>query len=141
MKKRRRWPDEIRIPDHSASGDHRKRFGHQGEPEHAGLSGGAQSDQDGDQGSGAKHFQGESALRAHGDVSGKRTAAREVCRLPSRQAEGLRKAAKRRGNAGVRAEFAASRQRMSKLKANGLVLEAHLIAIKTYRPTTHTLRY
>src|SRR5437879_2475343 len=124
MKKPRRWPDEIRIPDHSASCDHRKRFGHQGEPEHAGLSGGAQGDEDRDQGSCAKHFQGESAFGAHGDVSGKRTAARKVCRLPSRLEEGLRKAAQRREDAGVRAEFVGSKQSRSAFSPWGANVEA-----------------
>jgi len=51
MKKRRRWlgPNhyEIRIPDYSTSGHHRKRFGDQGKPEHAGLPGCAGGDEDG----------------------------------------------------------------------------------------------
>ena len=105
MKKRRRWPDEIRIPDHSPSGDHRKRFGDQGKPEHAGLPGGSGSDEDGSEAGGADDFQSQSAFRPHGDVSGKRAAAREVCRLSTRLEEGVCTAAGGREDAGVRAEF------------------------------------
>ena len=47
MKKRRRWPDEVRIPDSSASGHHRKGSRHQGKPEHFGLPGSDGGDQDG----------------------------------------------------------------------------------------------
>src|SRR5690348_7404419 len=96
MKKQRRWPDEVRIPDHSPSGNYGKRFGHQGKPEHAGLSGGAQGDEDGNQRSGADHFQGESAFRTHRDLSGKGTAAWEICRVPSGLEESLRAIAVRR---------------------------------------------
>src|SRR5690349_20953048 len=105
MKKRRRWPDEIRIPDHSPAGDYRKRFGHQGKSEHAGFSGGDEGDQDGNQGSRADDFQGEGAFGAYGDVSGERAAAREVRGLPSGLEEGVRAVALRREDAGVRAEF------------------------------------
>ena len=84
MKKRRRWPDEIRLSDPSPSGDHGKGPGHQGKPEHAGLPGGAEGDQDRDQGSGAVDFQGEGAFGAHRKLSGERAAPRQVCRLPSR---------------------------------------------------------
>src|SRR5271166_3226371 len=115
MKKRRRWPDEIRIPDHSPSRDYREGPGHQGKPEHAGLPGGAQGDQDGNQAGGADDFQGESAFRTHGDVSGERAAARQVRGLPSGLEEGVRAVAGRGEDAGVRAEFvrAASGDRLS----------------------------
>src|SRR5580692_13060100 len=105
MKKRRRWPDEIRIPDSSASGDYRERSCHQGKPEHAGFSSGDGGDQDGNQGSGAGDFQSESAFRSDRHLSGKRTAAGKVCRLPSRLEEGVRAAEGWREDAGVRAEL------------------------------------
>src|SRR5579872_1598480 len=109
MKKRRRWrkPNqyEIRISNHSASGDYREGPGYQGKPEHAGLPGGAEGDQDGNQGSSADDFQSESAFSAYGDVSGKRAAARKVRRLPSGLEEGVRAVAVRREDAGIRAEF------------------------------------
>ena len=50
-------------------------------------------------------FKVKSLFRAHGDVSGKRTAAGKVCRLPSGLEEGVCAAAGRREDAGVRAEF------------------------------------
>ena len=43
MKKRRRWPNEIGISNSSPSGDHRKRPGDQGKPEHAGVPGGEEA--------------------------------------------------------------------------------------------------
>src|SRR5580765_5668737 len=105
MKKRRRWRNEERIPDHSPSGDYRKGSRDQGEPEHTCVPGGSKGDQDGNQGSGAVDFQSESTFGAHGHVSRERTAAWEVCWLPSGLEEGLRSVAQRREDAGVRAEF------------------------------------
>src|SRR5271156_1994159 len=107
MKKRRRWHKnhEIRIPDYSPSRDHRKRFGDQGKPEHAGLPGFAAGDQDGSEASGADDFQGEGIVRAHRRISWKRAAAGEVCRLPSGLEKSIRTVAGRREDAGVRAEF------------------------------------
>src|SRR5579864_7898416 len=110
MKKRRRWRNEERIPDHSPSGDYRKGPSHQGKPEHAGIPGGSEGDQDGNQGSGAVDFQSESAFRAHGHVSGKRAASRKVRGLPSGLEEGLCAVALRREDAGIRAEFVGSYQ-------------------------------
>src|SRR5580765_645800 len=125
--KRRRWRNEIRISDYSPSSDYREGPGHQGKPEHAGLPGGTESDQDGNQASGTDDFQGESALRAHRHVCGKRAAAREVCRLPSGLEEGVRAVAVRREDAGVRAEFvraAISYQPSAVSKCDGAKLRA-----------------
>src|SRR5580765_8628715 len=105
MKKRRRWRNEERIPDHSPSGDYRKRSRDQGEPKHLGVPGGSQGDQNGNQGSGADNFQGESAFRAHGHLSGKRATPRKIRGLSSGLEEGVRALALGRENAGVRAEF------------------------------------
>src|SRR5579862_6638346 len=110
MKKRRRWPDEKRIPDHSPSRDYREGPDDQGKSEHSGLPGGSEGDQDGNQGSGADDFQSEGAFRAHGHISGKRAAARKVCRLPSGLEESVRAIAQWREDAGVRAEFVRSRR-------------------------------
>src|SRR5215469_6394573 len=105
MKKRRRWRNEERIPDHSPSGDYRKGSRDQGEPEHAGVPGGSEGDQDGNQGSGADDFQGEGAFGAHRHLSWERAPARKVCGLPRGLEEGVRALAFRREDAGVRAEF------------------------------------
>ena len=49
-------------------------------------------------------FQSEGAFGPHRDLSGKRAAARQICRLSSRLEESVRAAEVRRKNAGVRAE-------------------------------------
>src|ERR1700693_2709722 len=107
MRKRRRWTKqyEIRRPDYSPSSDYRKGPGHQGKPEHAGISGRTEGHEDGNQAGGAADFQSEGAFRAHRYVCGKRAAAREVRGLPSGLEEGVRAVAGGREDAGVRAEF------------------------------------
>src|SRR5215471_12360450 len=105
LTKRRRWRNEERIPDHSPSGDYREGSRDQGEPEHAGVPGGSEGDQDGNQGSGADDFQGEGAFGAHGHLSGERAAEGKVCRLSSGLEEGVRAVAFGREDARVRAEF------------------------------------
>src|SRR6185437_8844891 len=101
---------EDHISDYSPAGNYREGPGHQGKPEHAGLPGFAQGEQDGDQRSGAGNLQSESELGAHGELSGERAAARKVCRVSSGLEEGVRKIAGRREDAGVRAEFVNSIQ-------------------------------
>ena len=63
------------------------------------------SDEDRSEAGGADDFQSESSLCPHGDVSGKRAAARQVCRLPSGLEEGVCAAAGRGEDAGIRPEF------------------------------------
>src|SRR5579862_218015 len=156
-KKRRRWPDEIGISDSAASGHHREGPCDQGKPEHAGVPGGPEGNEDGDQGSSADDFQGESALGSYSYLSGQRAPARKVCRLPSGLEKGVRSFEVRRKDAGVRAEL------VNVVGFRSLVVNHHLVAefeiandqrrttndrkleqnmaIKTYRPTTQTLRY
>jgi hypothetical protein len=50
-------------------------------------------------------FQSKGGFGAHGELSGKRTAARQVHRLPSGLEESVRALEERRKDAGVRAEF------------------------------------
>src|SRR5579872_2801182 len=60
-----------------------KRPGRKGNRIHPGFSGGAQRDQDRNQGSGAVHFQSEGGFRAHLELSRQGTASRTFRRLPS----------------------------------------------------------
>src|ERR1035438_2412452 len=101
---RRRWPDEIRLSDYSEAGDHGKRSWDQRDPEHAGISGGTEGDEDRNQGSGAGDLQSKSRFGAYRELSGKRTAAGQVYRLPSGLEEGIRALEEWREDAGVRAE-------------------------------------
>src|ERR1700688_3701745 len=122
MRKRRREPDEIRIPDSSTSCDHGKRFGDQREPEHPGFPGGAESDKDRDQRSSTGNFQSKSSFGAHSKLPRQRTPPRKIRRLPSGLEERVREITRRRKNAGGRAEFitpisAISRQLSAKTAA------------------------
>src|SRR4029077_17967224 len=90
MKKRRRWRNEIGIPDSSPSRDYGKGPGHQGKREHARVPGGEAGDQDGDQGSRAVDLQSEGGLGAHRELSGKRAAPRTFRRLSPGLEEGVR---------------------------------------------------
>src|SRR5581483_2085522 len=75
-----------------------------GEPEHPGVPGSEQGDQDGNQASGADDFQGESSFHSHCELPRQGTAAGKVCRLPSRLEKSLRAVKGRREDAGVRTE-------------------------------------
>src|SRR5436309_13328961 len=75
MKKRQRWPDEICVSDYSPSGDHGVRFSHQGKPEHAGVPGGFEGDQNRDQRSREERVQSETRFGADGKLPGQGTAA------------------------------------------------------------------
>src|SRR5207237_3448209 len=96
---------EIRVPDHSPSSDHRKGAGDQRKPEHAGVSSRETSDQDGDQRSGAKHFQSESIFGTYRELPGKRKTPRTLRRLSSGLEKSICAVEGRRKDAGVRAEF------------------------------------
>src|SRR5207237_5771468 len=74
-----------------------------------------------DPGSRRAAFQGESAARAHDGCSRKRAPPRQVQRLPGGLEESVRHAARRRKDDRVRGEC--------------------LMAIKTFRPKTHSLRF
>src|SRR6267143_3888182 len=104
MKKRRRWRNEIGLPDSSPSGDYGKGPGHQGEREHARVPGGEAGDQNGDQGSCAVDLQSEGGLGAHGELSRKRTAPRTFRGLSPGLEESVCAAQGRREDAGVRTE-------------------------------------
>src|ERR1700758_2901030 len=146
---RRRWRNEIRISDHPPPGDHRKRPGDQGKAEHTGIPGRAEGYEDRDQGSCAGDLQSESGFGADGELSGQGTSAGQVCRLPSGLEEGIRSAAFRREDAGIRTEFVVSSQRWQSLVVSRWSLAggesrttnderlkavSSNMAIKTYRP-------
>src|SRR3989449_10389109 len=105
MKKRQRWPDEICVSDYSPTGDYGKRFSHQGKPEHAGVPGGFEGDQNRDQGSRAERGQSESRFGADGKISGQGKTAREIRWITAGMEEGGSAAENRREDAGICAEF------------------------------------
>src|SRR5207253_8671339 len=104
MKKRQRWPDEICVSDYSPAGDYGKRFSDQGKPEHAGIPGGFEGDQNRDQGSRAERVQGKSGFGPDCELPRQRTAAREIRRIPPGLEESIRAAEIRREDAGIRSE-------------------------------------
>src|SRR5437773_12576155 len=107
MKKRQRWPDEICVSDYSPTGDYGKRFSDQGKPEHAGIPGGFEGDQNRDQGSRAERVKGESRFGGDGKRSGQGTTAREIRRIPGGLEEGIWAVEIRREDAGICAKFVA----------------------------------
>src|SRR5579885_202181 len=105
MTKRRRWRNEVGIPDSSPSGDYREGPDHQGEREHARVPGGQAGDQDRNQGGRAVDLQGEGRFGAHGQLPGKTAAPRAFRGLPSGLEKGVRAPEGRREDAGVRTKF------------------------------------
>src|SRR5262249_19839322 len=103
-RKRRRWRNEVALSDHSPSGNHGKGARGEGNSGYAGFPGGPNSNQDGNQGSGAGHLQSEGGLGSHSEFSGKRAAARQFRRLSSGLEEGVRKIEIGREDARVRTE-------------------------------------
>jgi len=98
---------EIRIPDYSTSGHHRKRFGDQGKPEHAGLPGCAGGDEDGVKQAVQTISRSKCFPCARRCIPGKNGGGES---LPAtvRTGKGVCTAAGRREDAGVRAEFVGS---------------------------------
>src|SRR5437763_16353029 len=102
MKKRQRWPDEICVSDYSPAGEYGKRFSDQGKPEHAGIPGGFEGDQNRDQGSRAERAQGESRIGADGKLSRQGTTARKSRQPPGGLEESIGAVEIRRKDSGKR---------------------------------------
>src|SRR4029077_3101291 len=105
MKKRRRGRDGVGLSHSSASGHHREGAGHQGKPEHAGLPGGAGGDENRDQGSPGKDFQGEGPVRAYRQLSGQGTPPGTVRGISSGLEKGICAVEGWREDARLRTEF------------------------------------